>query len=95
MDKPLHRFAGNYHKIDEEPYKFIYTGADKYMGEIKIKMAPIPTGKSVAYYTDEEYAKHLIGDAFSVPVLEHLLRPLTQIYKSESYGLEYRFKWKD
>ena len=91
-----HEFAGNYHNIvDIEPYKFVYTGDEEYKGEIKLKMAPIPTGKAVVHYTDEEYAKHLIGNSISVPVLEHLLKPLAQLFAQREYPrFQYEYKWK-
>ena len=40
------------------------------------------------------YAKHLIGNAFSVPVVSIFLRPLKKIFGSTIYeGYDYQYEW--
>ncbi len=48
------------------------------------------------YYGDEKYAKHLLGNAFSIAVAEVLLSPLKEICTMRRYeGFDYRFSWVD
>lgn len=56
-------------------------------------------GKSQrSFYTEDQYGKHLIGNGWSIPVAEHLLRNLTTLFADDvlttydSYG--YRFPWE-
>lgn len=45
-------------------------------------------------FNKDEYAKHLIGNAFSIPTITMLLRPLQQMYSSCKYdGYDYEYYW--
>jgi len=55
--------------------------------------------KNYTYYNEEGYCKHLIGNGWSIPVVEHLLQPLQDLFESESffqqyYGYDYNFPWE-
>jgi site-specific DNA-cytosine methylase len=39
----------------------------------------------VVNHAAEQSAKHLIGNAYSVPVVSFLLKPLTQVFKRRAY----------
>ena len=56
---------------------------------------PLPHKQKTQYYfSSSEYAKHLIGNAFSIPVMEHLLKPLTQLFASKQHeGYSYPYPW--
>jgi len=46
------------------------------------------------YLNKEEYAKRLVGNSFSIPVVEHLLRPLQNIFASQEYNdVDYTWPW--
>lgn len=43
----------------------------------------------------QQYAKRLVGNAFSIPTMELLLRPLQTKFDSRSYrGFDYKYKWE-
>jgi hypothetical protein len=57
----------------------------------QVKM-PVP-GKEDRFKCDD-YAKHLVGNAFSIPVMEHLLRPLQNIFAAQQYmNVNHEFPW--
>ncbi len=46
------------------------------------------------HYTEKEYAKRLIGNAFSIPTMEFLLQPLTPFFGKRRYStVDYVFAW--
>ena len=46
------------------------------------------------YFSEEDYGKHLIGNAFSIPAVQHLLQPLKCMFKSKEYNDSlYSFEW--
>ena len=46
------------------------------------------------FYNREQYSKRLLGNSFSLPVIEHLLKPLCSIFASRDYPIyEYQFPW--
>jgi len=62
----------------------------------KIKISsPLETKKDLYYFDEQEYCKHLLGNGWSIPVIEHVLKKLkdksrnTQVYD----GYEYDFPW--
>ena len=66
---------------------------------LHLEMAPPgksdATGKPNSLYDCEKYKKRLIGNAFSIPVLEHLLKPLCTLFASKKYrGYNYKYKWQ-
>ena len=52
--------------------------------------------KQLVHYTEDQYAKRLVGNAFSVPALEMLLKPLQKMFTSASYGphFNYNYEWE-
>lgn len=65
--------------------------------EIKIG-APLEGKKSLSFYNEKEYCKRLIGNGWSIPVVEHLMKPLQKLFSSESLledyeGYDYKFPW--
>jgi len=60
---------------------------------------PLEGRAKLSYYDEEGYCKHLIGNGWSIPVVEHLLQPLRDIFESESFfqtyeGYDYDFPWE-
>lgn len=56
--------------------------------------SPRPENQKTQYYfTDNEYAKHLIGNAFSIPVVEFLVRPLKKLFKKRDYDDDYSYPY--
>jgi hypothetical protein len=50
--------------------------------------------KTLIHYTEDEYAKRLIGNTFSIPVLEELLKPLQNVFTKANYdGYDYQYAW--
>ena len=46
------------------------------------------------HYTEGQYAKRLIGNALSIPVITELLKPLRMIFAECIYdGYNYEFEW--
>ena len=61
--------------------------------EVKLG-APQVSDKTQYIFNADGYAKHLLGNAFSIPVVEHLLRPLKQLYAEREYeAFMYDFPW--
>ena len=51
--------------------------------------------EKLVHYTQDEYAKRLVGNAFSIPVLEELLKPLQRIFANDgSYGPKYKYTYE-
>jgi hypothetical protein len=47
-----------------------------------------------SFFTSEGYSKHLLGNAFSIPTVELLLRPLQRIFARKDYpDFSYEFAW--
>ena len=47
------------------------------------------------FFDCEDYAKHLIGNAWSIPVVEHLLKPLKDICTERRYvNFDYKYHWQ-
>lgn len=59
--------------------------------------SPLEGKKDLVYFNEDEYSKHLIGNGWSIPVVEHLLGKLRDIFDEESLvmyeGYEYKFPW--
>ena len=54
----------------------------------------IESENSTSCFDSEEYAKHLLGNAWSIPVVERLLSPLKAICEAKQYdGYDYPFCW--
>jgi len=68
LPKKYHHFAGNYHRLPDDPYKFelLKSSPDDFdiFAMLHVKMAPpLPRlDAKPTYYNSEDYAKHLIGN---------------------------------
>lgn len=92
LDRRYHRFSGNFHKLDTECHKPYRLEADGC--EISLKLPVPPTTQQPLFFNKDGYAKHLIGNAFSVPVVTMLLQPLKQLYPTRKYhGYDYQYHW--
>ena len=55
--------------------------AEPYFG---IKIAtPLESKRDLSYFSEEEYCKHLIGNAWSIVTVEHLLRGLVELFPKD------------
>jgi hypothetical protein len=78
----------NYHHFAGLPHSF----SPK---DMSLQLAP-PTIEGESQFFDEEmYGKHLIGNAYSVPVVASLLKPLQKIFVCgpKYKGIEYQYYW--
>jgi len=57
--------------------------------------SPQETKKVLYYFDEQEYSKHLLGNGWSIPVIEHILQKLKdKSIKTEMYdGYDYNFPW--
>jgi len=99
LDKRYLTFGGNFHKFpNHQPYIFSLIQIPKGEYQIKMRMAPpIESNKIPSFYNEEEYGKHLIGNSYSVPVVEALLRALTYYFPA-NYDYEdcnYKYSWEN
>lgn len=94
LPEMYHNFAGNYHALRcKNPYRFEVNKDDPPF--IYAKMAPPDASKDPPFFNVDGYAKHLIGMAYSVPVVELLLEPLQQIFKIKEYKtFTYKYAWE-
>lgn len=63
-----------------------------------IKIAtPLESKRDLSYFTEEEYCKHLIGNAWSIVTVEHLLRGLVELFPKgmlKTYdACDYAYPW--
>jgi hypothetical protein len=61
--------------------------------------SPLEGRKNHTFYDEIGYCKHLIGNGWSIPVVEHLLQPLQDLFESESSfqtyeGYDYDYPWE-
>jgi hypothetical protein len=60
--------------------------------------SPLEGKKLLTYFSQEQYCKHLIGNGWSIPVVEHLLGKLPEIFDANCMkqyeGYEYVFPWE-
>lgn len=95
LDERYHHFSGNYHNLDvgKPPFKFEFNASKV---EMEMKLAPPRTlnDTSTTHFNKEEYAKRLIGNAFSIPVVQIFLRFLQPLYSHQEYAqYDYDFSW--
>lgn len=60
--------------------------------------APQEGKKSTNFYDEEEYCKHLIGNGWSIVVVEHIMKGIKEMYPSKDFfrqykGFNYTFPW--
>lgn len=60
--------------------------------------APREGKQNLEYFDEESYCKHLLGNGWSLPVVEHLLEPLQDLFDKEdlqTYTLyDYSYPWE-
>jgi hypothetical protein len=82
-----HKLDPKYHHFVECSFKFKNCTDDFYAIKIKHEDSDVS-------FTYEEYAKHLLGNAWSIPVVEMLLSPLKKICTERQYDdFDYSFPW--
>ena len=86
LDPKFHHFNGAYHNLP-----------DAYRVELKdgkLALQMSPPGKMTCFFDASEYAKRLVGNAYSVPVMEYLLKPLQQLFATHEYPpYQYAYEW--
>jgi len=74
-------------------YKFEFNGRG-----LSLKVGTMDKNKNgdpLYYLNCEQYCKRLLGNGFSIPVVEHLLRPLKDLFLSKTYNdTSYNFVWE-
>jgi hypothetical protein len=66
-----------------------------YMQLSNPQTALLPSCFQLDLLKEEQYAKHLIGNAFSVPVIDFLLRSLQCKFANKKYiNYDYQFAWQ-
>ena len=52
-------------------------------------------GKTLYYFDSEGYCKRLLGNSYSIPVVEHLLKPLKELFQEKQYdeNASHEFTW--
>ena len=91
LDPKYHRFAGAYHGFPESFH--LYRDGDPV-----VKMSPPVGGAQMkpTFFDVEGYSKHLVGNAFSVPVVEALLKPLKKVFSHRTYNnFQYTYRWEE
>merc|ERR1740139_1006825 len=98
-----HVFGGNYHQLPcSDPHRFEVSTDFPY---VDLMLSPAVniikdeesfiTTTCPCFFNAENYTKHLIGLAYSVPVVEHLLKPLQKLFSSKTYPrFAYEYPWK-
>ena len=66
---------------------------------VKVKLGTVEKnqkGKTLYYFDSEGYCKRLLGNSYSIPVVEHLLRPLKNLFQEKQYdeNASYEFSWQ-
>ncbi|GAX09310.1 hypothetical protein FisN_32Hh006 [Fistulifera solaris] len=100
LPKELHDFAGNFlgHSFPNiTPFCF------KFALPPKVRLAPPPSGETATHLDEEEYAMHLIGNAFSIPSVEQVLCRLNELFSPEEKhrckelyeNWQYSYKWEE
>lgn len=60
--------------------------------------APLEGKQKLEYFDEDSYCKHLLGNGWSLPVVEHLLEPLQELFDKEdlkTYPLyDYSYPWE-
>jgi len=65
---------------------------------VKVKLGTVEKnrqGKTLYHFNSEGYCKRLLGNSYSIPVVEHLLRPLKELFLEKHYDdASYQFSWQ-
>mmetsp|Transcript_39283 Transcript_39283/g.81511 ORF Transcript_39283/g.81511 Transcript_39283/m.81511 type:complete len:1105 (+) Transcript_39283:61-3375(+) len=88
LESKLDCFKGAYHSIRDG-----YQIDINHELELFLRMHP-PNGDIKVWFTYEEYQKRLIGNAVSVPVMEHILGRLQEKFPRKTYSsFVYQYCW--
>jgi len=99
-DDPWHKsLHPKYHHFSGESFGFLVDEK-----KVKLRIGTPKTGKTQTLLNAQEFCEHLLGNSFSVPVVEHLLSSLVPLFASKSYHrlndkgkivmYAYPFKWE-
>ena len=87
-------------RLDEKFFHFVKCkyqfkpSTDPPFYDIEMAIPSSNLKNELLFFDAETYSKHLIGNACSVPMLEHLLSPLKDICTVRYYdGFNYKFPW--
>jgi hypothetical protein len=48
-----------------------------------------------SFFNAEDYSKRLLGNSFSIPVVEYLLTRLSEVFATREYeGFDYNYRWE-
>lgn len=48
------------------------------------------------FFNAEDYSLHLLGNSFSIPVVEYLMTRLCEVFASREYeGYNYQYRWEN
>ena len=76
-------------------YKFVCTGKDQIVTLKLGTMEKNKNGKTLYFYDCDGYCKRLLGNTYSIPVVEHLLSSLRDVFLHKRYdNAVYRFRWE-
>ena len=100
LPEKFHCFSGE--KVKLHGLGWYYTKDEKSEEEypsplkpcIALKLAPPQTRGKPTFFHADQYSKHLIGNAYCVPVAVTLLAPLEALFEIVKYkGYPYTYKW--
>jgi hypothetical protein len=79
--KPV-RYEEAYNYTEQAPY-------------IRILLNPPLATKNPDFFNAEDYSLHLLGNTFSIPVVEYLMTRLGEVFASREYeGYIYDYRWE-
>jgi hypothetical protein len=79
--KPV-RYEEAYNYTEQAPY-------------IRILLNPPLATKNPDFFNAEDYSLHLLGNTFSIPVVEYLMTRLGEVFASREYeGYNYEYRWE-
>mmetsp|Transcript_22249 Transcript_22249/g.34247 ORF Transcript_22249/g.34247 Transcript_22249/m.34247 type:complete len:599 (-) Transcript_22249:360-2156(-) len=86
------KFSAKLKMFSGKRFKFKLRGDDV---DILIDQ-PQQSKKQISHFNKEDYSKHLLGNTFSIPVVEHLLKPLSEVFASREYDrYDYKYEWQN
>lgn len=89
LDSKFFCFAGDVPRFEET-----YDETEK-CPRVGLLMSPPQVTQEPYYFNAEDYCKHLLGNSFSIPVVEYLLRNLRKVFASREYeGFDYKYRWE-
>ena len=87
LDPKYHHFANCDYRFEPKPHDQHYP--------YEIRISTQREQRKESYFLNcEKYSKRLLGNAWSIPVIEELLKPLKEICVERVYnGYDYNFPW--